>query len=62
MEDDTLHPVSQCTIGEEECTEMSQVAKTCQKSFKVDNITVVTPPLLKIFYWQRLDIDGYVKI
>ena len=57
MQDDTTHHVSQCTIGEEECSEISPV-KTCFKSFQVDNITVVTPPLLKVFYWQRLDIDG----
>ncbi|XP_061387928.1 uncharacterized protein LOC133322994 [Musca vetustissima] len=26
--------------------------------FEVENITVIRPPLLKIFYWQKLDIDG----
>uniref|UniRef100_A0A1I8N173 Uncharacterized protein n=1 Tax=Musca domestica TaxID=7370 RepID=A0A1I8N173_MUSDO len=26
--------------------------------FKIENITVIKPPLLKIFYWQKFDIDG----
>lgn len=26
--------------------------------FKIENITVIKPPLLKIFYWQKFDTDG----
>lgn len=60
--EDTQHPVSECTIANDEGIETSQNHKTCNKSFKVENITVVKPPLLKVYYWQNLGIDGYAKI
>uniref|UniRef100_A0A1I8NUR9 Uncharacterized protein n=1 Tax=Stomoxys calcitrans TaxID=35570 RepID=A0A1I8NUR9_STOCA len=29
-----------------------------QAYFKIENITVIKPPLLKVYYWQSLDIEG----
>uniref|UniRef100_A0A1A9W420 Uncharacterized protein n=1 Tax=Glossina brevipalpis TaxID=37001 RepID=A0A1A9W420_9MUSC len=34
-----------------------EVAKLTFQLFKIENITVIKPPLLKIYYWEYLDID-----
>lgn len=41
----------------------SDVENTEDKTyFKIENITVVRPPLLKVYYWRCLDIQGYVRL
>ncbi|KAI9589459.1 hypothetical protein GQX74_007628 [Glossina fuscipes] len=36
-----------------------QVERTSFQLFKIENITVVRPPLLKVYYWEYLDVDKF---
>ncbi|KAM7347113.1 uncharacterized protein ACRADG_006775 [Cochliomyia hominivorax] len=53
------HPVSPTTsqLLEDETTP-SDLQDSEIGIFKIENITVISPPLLKIFYWESLDIDN----
>lgn len=37
--------------------DQAQSRQEVQPIFKIENITVIKPPLLKIFYWESLKID-----
>lgn len=46
-------PVSPATPPPEETVEIQEF----QPRFKIENITVAKPPLLKIYYWKSLDME-----
>ncbi|XP_065365414.1 uncharacterized protein LOC135958440 [Calliphora vicina] len=50
--------VSPSTPPPEETPEIPVDSQDFQTRFKIENITVAKPPLLKIFYWESLDIEN----
>lgn len=54
MEDS--HNISLCTATE--LSDLPYDPEESHQKFKIENITVINPQLLKIFYWQSLDIGG----
>lgn len=48
-----VHHVSPCTTLSKSISERQEA----QPIFKIENLTVIKPPLLKVFYWESLDIE-----
>ncbi|XP_075156051.1 uncharacterized protein LOC142229384 [Haematobia irritans] len=42
----------------EDSSIISYTNEMVYQHFKIENITVIKPPLLKIFYWQHMNIEG----
>ncbi|XP_073830564.1 uncharacterized protein isoform X1 [Musca autumnalis] len=49
---------SMCKTNDNEDLAPTEEKQPCHDIFKIENITVIKPPLLKIFYWQKFDIEG----
>ncbi|KAI8118897.1 hypothetical protein FF38_10922 [Lucilia cuprina] len=52
------HPISPTTPPPQETVEKPEDAKKLPPQFQIENITVAKPPLLKIYYWESLDLEN----
>ncbi|XP_037826060.1 uncharacterized protein LOC119614039 [Lucilia sericata] len=52
------HPVSPITPPPPESVEDPENIKKLPPQFQFENITVAKPPLLKIYYWESLDLEN----